>query len=418
MHHVKNGDMGKLMQEIKSGLYFTRNTRRSKLVTSIVKPELSLDEKERRYALLRKKLQKTGLSALIVYGGSQLGVPVHYLTKVWGNKMNLVIFPTIGDPIFLMPTNSGLTPEKVAAMSGWIPKENVHLSINLAVDAANLIKKLKLQNSKIGVDSYRWWPVFEQQQFAELCPKVQLVEAHRLFGEIRGPKSQEELAEMEKAIKISDLAHYTFLGDIKSGLSEEQVTKKAIDVLNERGVGDMIILIHSQPEATYPNWPGPAIITKPNPVTFSPEFSRKAGYGAQMIREYWWEEPKGIYKRMFELWAEMRKMVIKEFRPGVEITAAGKKIEDLVANYGFECDKLGHAVGISYGDAPYITAGRDEKDFMEWTILANEVYAVHPMVRCKGYVAPFTMIGDMYLVGQDRTKWMTTALPGLPEMIP
>jgi hypothetical protein len=55
---------------------------------------------------------------------------------------------------------------------------------------------------------------------------------------------------------------------------------------------------------------------------------------------------------------------------------------------------------------------------MEWTILSDEVYAVHPMVRCKGYVAPFTMIGDMYHIGKDKTKLLTTALPGLPEMIP
>ena len=137
-----------------------------------------------------------------------------------------------------------------------------------------------------------------------------------------------------------------------------------------------------------------------------------------MIRAYWWEEPEGVYKKMFELWAEMRQMIVQEFRPEVEITDAGQMIEDLVDKWDFECDKLGHAVGLSYGDAPYITAGPHERDYMEWTILADEVYAVHPMVRCKGGKAPFTMIGDMYYIGKDGTRWMTTALPGLPEMIP
>jgi len=33
-------------------------------------------------------------------------------------------------------------------------------------------------------------------------------------------------------------------------------------------------------------------------------------------------------------------------------------------------------------------------------------------------VAPFTMVGDMFFIGEERTQWMTTALPGLPEMIP
>jgi Xaa-Pro aminopeptidase len=111
-------------------------------------------------------------------------------------------------------------------------------------------------------------------------------------------------------------------------------------------------------------------------------------------------------------------MIIQEFRPGLEITQAGKKIEDLVNKWDFECDKLGHAVGLSYGDAPYITAGPHERDYMEWTILPNEVYVVHPMIRAKGGKPPFVMIGDMFLIGKDSTKWMTTTLPGLPEMIP
>lgn len=383
-----------------------------------IKLSLSLNEKERRYKLLREKLAAAGLAGIIVYGGSQLGVPVHYLTKVWGNKSNAVIFPTIGDPIMLTASNSIATPENIFQQGCWIAKENIRLSVNLAVDMARIITDLKLDGQKIGIDSFRFWPVFELQQFTEVCPRVELVEAHRLFGEVRGPKSEEELAEIRKAIRISDLAHYEFLASIQSGKTEAETSESSVALLDAKGIGDRIILIHSQPEATYPNRPGRALINYPNPVTYSPEFSRAVGYGAQMIRAYWWEEPTGIYKKMFELWADIRKQVVKEFRPGKEVTDAARKVEELIESYGFECDKLGHAVGISYGDAPYITAGPHQKDFMEWTILPNEIYAVHPMVRCKGYVAPFTLLGDMYLTGPDETTWMTTTLPGLPEYIP
>ena len=68
-------------------------------------------------------------------------------------------------------------------------------------------------------------------------------------------------------------------------MSEAEVARQANELLDAKGVGDRIILIHSQPEAVYPNRPGPAIIQYPNPVTYSPEFSRNLGYGAQMIRE-------------------------------------------------------------------------------------------------------------------------------------
>jgi hypothetical protein len=53
---------------------------------------------------------------------------------------------------------------------------------------------------------------------------------------------------------------------------------------------------------------------------------------------------------------------------------------------------------------------------MEWTILEGEIYAVHPMVRCKGFVRRL-MIG-IYATLARNTRWMTTALPGLPEYIP
>ena len=77
------------------------------------KPELSLKEKERRWSLLRNKLKGAGLSALIVYGGTQLGVPVHYLTRVWGSKLNMVIFPVDGEPILLVPSNTGITSQQL-----------------------------------------------------------------------------------------------------------------------------------------------------------------------------------------------------------------------------------------------------------------------------------------------------------------
>src|SRR3972149_999853 len=195
------------------------------------KPELSLKEKERRWTLLRERLKKAGLPALIVYGGSQLGVPVHYLTKVWGTRLNMVIFPVVGEPVFLIPSNSGQTPEGVAGQGCWIDVENIRLSSNLAADAADLITGMKLHKSKIGIDSFRWWPVFDYQAFSGLCPGVRLVESHRLFGEIRGPKSDEELAVMRQAIEISDVAHYTFLANLKPGLTELEAAAPAVEYL-------------------------------------------------------------------------------------------------------------------------------------------------------------------------------------------
>jgi Xaa-Pro aminopeptidase len=91
---------------------------------------------------------------------------------------------------------------------------------------------------------------------------------------------------MQKAIKISDIKHYAILANVKPDMSEEEVANKAVAVLGSHNVSDRIILIHSHPETTYPDWPGPTINEKTHPLTLSPEFTRRKGYGAQMIRAY------------------------------------------------------------------------------------------------------------------------------------
>lgn len=381
-------------------------------------PQLTLQEKERRWHLLRERLNQAGLAALIVYGNTQLGVPVHYLSRVWGTKHNLLIFPVQGEPILLIPSNTGTTAETLVRQGCWIAADHIHPSANPAVDAARHLTRLNLQREKIGIDSLRFWPVFEYQALTELCPQAEMVESHRLFGEIRGPKSDEELNQMRIAIQISDLAHYTFLSHLRPGMTEIEAAAPVQRLLDEHDISDRIVLIHSQPQIVYPRQPAASMIECPNPVVFSPEFTRRAGYGAQMIRTYAWEKPTGIYARMFEMWAQMRQMIAEEFRPGVEITAAAQKVEAMADEWGFECDKLGHAIGLSYGDAPYVTAAPDQRDYMAWTILARETYAIHPMIRIKGGSAPFSMIGDMYFIGEERTERMTTTLSGLPEFIP
>jgi Xaa-Pro aminopeptidase len=384
-----------------------------------VKPELSLKEKERRWSLLRKKLNRAGYAALIVIGAAQGGIaPVKYLTEVWGTPSNAVFFPADGKPVFLIPSNTAMTGAMLAKQGCWIPAEDIIPSANLSADLAKLVIEHKLQKSKIGVDSFSYWTAAGYRLFSGLCPGVELVEAHRFLGEIRGPKSDEELASIQKAITISDMVHYTFLANLRPGVKEVEVADPAVEVANSHGIADRIILINTRPEITYPYIPGQTIIEKTNPVIWGPEFTRKQGGGSQMFRTYCWEKPAGDYKRMLDLSGELRQMVIEEFRPGLEIVEAGKKIKNLVQKWGFECDKLGHAIGLSHFASPYITTGPGEQNYIEWTILEKEVYEIHPMIRAKGGVPPFIMIGDMYFIGKDRTTIMTTALPGLPEYIP
>jgi len=382
-----------------------------------MKLDLSLREKERRWSLVRERMRQGGLTAIIVYGDTRNFTPTRYLTNMYptGATQQVLFFPVDGDPIFLVSLGRA---EFFAKRMSWVPPENIYLSVNWPSDLAKHIRGLKLQNKRIGIDSYASWPTQAYLNFRELCPDVELVEVTRVLSEIRGPKSSEEISLMEEAIRIGELAQRTFLANLKPGVKEQEVVGKVEDVVRSNGVDLRLWLMSSTPELPYPDLPGENIIQKPNPVVFSSEFVRTKGYGCQVVRTYCWEEPKGEYKRMWELWKELREVIPKELRPGREITAVGAKVEDIVNEWGFECDYLGHAIGLTMSDAPYISSGPRKARYMEWTIMPNEVYVFHPMIRAKGKKPPLAFLGDMYLVGEDSTKWMTAFLPGLPEMIP
>ena len=381
--------------------------------------ELSRQEKERRWSLVRESMTQQGLAAIIVYGDNVAAreVACRYLTNmsIDCNCRHILLFSVDRDPILVVGASS--VNVYFGKKLSWIPAQNIARSFNLGEDLAKHLNTLNLQKKRVGIESPGEWPVREYMAVKELCPDVELVDATGLLAEVRRPKSSEEIKLMEEAIRIGELAQATFLANLKEGLKEEEVVGKVEDVIRANGVERRFWLISSNSELPYPWVPGQTIIRRPNPVVFSAEFQRTRGYACQVTRTFCWEEPKGEYKRMWELWKELRRMALRELRPGCGVVELATKIDDLVNEYGFECDYMGHGLGVSFFDPPAFNS-RQEREGSRLVIKANEVICFHPMVRSKGGNGPLAWVADMYLTGKDETKWMTPFLPGLPEIIP
>lgn len=381
-----------------------------------MKPELSLKEKERRWSLVKKKMAQEGLAAIVIYAndGHKRDVACRYFTNVWffATCEHMLLIPAEGEPVLLTTGDEFGT---FARILSWIPAENIIDSTNKGADLAQQLIRLGLQKERIGVDNPGGWPVRDYLAFKELCPDTELVDVTRWLAEMRAQKSQEELKLIEEAVRIGELAHRAFLANLKPGLKEEEVVAKVEEVVKAHGIDRRLWLMVNNPEIPWP-WPaGETVIRKTNPVVFAPEFARMRGYAFQAIRTYCWEEPKGELKRMFELWGELRRIVPQEFRPGRRMSEVAEKIANLVNDWGYEYYNMGHGIGLHFFEESSISP---KPLFPDWTLMPNEVYEFHPMIRNKGARGPVAWGGDMYFIGEDTTRWMTTFLPGLPEMIP
>jgi len=388
-----------------------------------MKSELTLKEKERRWSLVRQSMKEEGLTAIVSFGDEHYHVPTRYLTDYFatGGSKQALFFPLEGDPVFLMaaPRNKYFA-EKI----GWFPPENIRSTNDWAGDLARLVIEHRLHKKRIGLDSFRTWPVWDYRVFRGLCPDAELMDAGWLLMRVRGPKSAEELKLMGEATALAEGAQRTFLAHLKPGMKEEEVVAPVEAFIRAHGCHLRIWHVSSTPEYPYPDIPGDIIIRRGNPVMFNSEFTRTCGYGVQVVRNYCWEEPRGLHKRIFELWGELRRLAEREFRTGAELTQVATKAEALADEWGFECNYMGHAVGLVHAESPSISSDLGSERYIqrshgkEWIMRTNEVFCFHPMVRPKGGGAPFVWMAEMYRVGENGATWMTPFLPGLPEMIP
>lgn len=380
-------------------------------------PTLSDAERTRRWELYREKLIEKNLDGALIYGHTlqQMGSCFQYLTQIWGKDGgSMLIFPVEGEPHMVIPAYGGTA----RFTSSWVNPDYVRPTVSFAEDVADELISMGLERSRIGVDSFSTWPSRDYRVFCQMCPCVELVDMSMEFGKIRARKSEEELRIMKEDISLAEKAHTVFMENLVPGTNAAEAVAKAESVLIVNGASrDRIILTHSNPQMVYPYTPKEEIISREHPITLSTEFTMTRGGGCQVIRTYAWEKPKGNQARMFGLIDELRECVTKVFRPGVEITKAGAEITKMIEANGFQCDKLGHACGASYGELPFITSGPQQLDYMEWTIQEDEVYVVHPMIRGADGTPPFVWAGDMFYVGKKRTEWLTQFKPDAPILM-
>jgi len=380
-----------------------------------LKLELSLKEKERRWSMVRKKMAQDGLDAVIIFGNDQhlRDRACSYFTNTltYSGCEHMVLIQADGEPVFLNSSPLGTYHVK---RDSWVPAENIYESKKLGADLAKHIIRLKIQKKRIGIDNLEQWPARDYLALTESCPDIEIVDVSRWLWEMRTQKSPEELKLIEEAIRISELAQRTFLTNLKPGMKEEVVVSKVEEVIRANGVERRLWLMNSTRDLSYPGLPGDTIIQKPNPVSFSAEFQRTRAYASQSIRTYCWEEPKGDYKRMFELCGEFRRMIPEEFRPGRRMSEVAAKFDSIIEEQGFEYHNMGHGLGLNFVEEPFISPQPLNPD---WVLMPNEVYEFHPMIRTKDGKGPLAWIGDIYLIDEDSTRWMTPFLPGLPEII-
>lgn len=352
-------------------------------------PQLSLKERDRRYAAIREQLRARGVDCLIV-----AGTDLFYLT----NHLP-------GESVGLLPTDAAIPP--TVQLNG---RHLVDISPQVLLDAQDWvsdvrgnasamldrIKELHLEHGVIGLTRSRagigglGHGFYTELQAA--FPQARLEDVSDIFTNLRTIKSEEEVALIDRANRLFDIAVERVHQFARPGMRGAVVVGEANRAMVEAG-GDVESMLgfNFGPEALQnPILAELCLDREIQPgdfgtMTAHAEYRHYAGHSDAVIC---FGEPQPLHKALFEAAVHVRDVVLGQFREGVTHDSIIKTYQQACLDTGFRWSPHGqiHQYGIDVPEFPGPAfalgkpSGGGRPDF---ALRSGMIYSVSPTVVAK-----------------------------------
>ena len=375
--------------------------------------ELSLDERDGRWARVRAAMKDAGVDLLVTPPNpgfwDQLQANATYLAMVGGNNAPVsVIFPKDGEPTAIV----GPVPSASfwRAWQSWTTDVRAtHWAVGGGV--VDRLRELRVDDERIGIPGLKGSPRFPDglapSGFIDLLerefPRASFVDATDLLDGLRARKTAEERAAVGEAVAMAEAAFEVLLKEARPGIPERLLYGRMVGNLIEQGslpTNFLMWAAGSDFGFSLAPFPTGRPLRLGEPIYCEIEARGSAGYIGQITRTASLGPPSSNLEAMFALAAASVEAVIGSMK-------AGATMGEVLAIYA------GQSTGSRYRVVPVIHAralGEDRPmiifDTSDPAILGhvlceNDVYAVKVQVRdeTRGEMAFW---GESVAIGPDR----------------
>jgi Xaa-Pro aminopeptidase len=293
-------------------------------------PELSVKERDRRYAAIRKELREKKIDCAVVRGTN-----LFYLSN--GVKGELFgILPADDRPLAVIVNRRHLidiSPRVLLDAQDWVTDLKPGFDASAVIDR---IKELGYENATVGLAGGIDYKFYNRLQ--KTLPNAKIADVAEIFSEVRTIKSDEENALIDRANRIFDAAMEHVQKVARPGMTGKQIVQEAIRAMWDAG-GDL--------ESTLSFNFGP--VPAQNPILADLCLGKKiqagdigtftahaeyAGYAGHSDQEVSFGEPKPVYSEMFSAVIAIRKAVLGQVKDGATQ-------RDLITAYQKACKESG-----------------------------------------------------------------------------
>jgi Xaa-Pro aminopeptidase len=348
-------------------------------------PQLSLKERDRRWAAVWEEMALNDLDCLLVIGNDRFfgygNANVRYLTQIDGQRMGtVVIFPLQGAPVvFGTPPHMHDKPFPVyKAFNDWVSETQSMSGLQAVLDA---LKAMGYEQKNIGLVSFKGaWKsgtisYQEYQTLISQLPKAHFVEATALLDRVRLIKSKEEIEMLKRSGEIAKQKVEAMINMARPGVKEcdlfAEMVKTEISMGGEAFVFNLLAsgsvtdtehvqhLLHGRGQSlsptTRPLNKGDLIITE-----FHTSYG---GYLTGCEKSVFMGKPPKSLRRIHDVAVECLERGIEKFRPGATIGEALEAFRKPAKKAKMDYVELGfHGHGLASPEFPTMVYAEKKQD--------------------------------------------------------
>jgi Xaa-Pro aminopeptidase len=364
---------------------------------------LDLKERDRRYALIRKKMDEKDLDALIVISDAQHNQKgfARYLSN-YNNPIYgiLIIFPRMGEPKLLAPSP---LQEYWSKRLSWI--KDIESSPSFQKGLVANLRAMGLSGGRLGIVNSKIMPAEIYLDLIQHCRDATVLDAWELLEEVRMVKSDAEIELVRNSARLAELSFETAVRILKPGMTEREFIANVDRELIANGAESIFHLFSSGTDSAFPYLPTGRKMAEGDAVIMNTELSGPGGYWVQMVRTYFIGNGKEGLKRMYDILLTIRTQAMEEIQPDRKASEIAEALRKTIIDAGFDIGvNFGHALGLDVVERPLISLNDD-------TVLSpGMVITIHPHLvsRAEGVGV---WLGDTYLLSHKGVELLTPLEP-------
>lgn len=352
-----------------------------------------MNESRSRIAGLRAAMAREGLKAFLVTDG----LDRRYLTGFTGSAGRLLVLedrlPFLVDSRYYeqVPREA---PDLELERVGYQPLERL----------AAILKDAGLSEMGVQADGLT---VQELQTLEQKLPGVTLRPLVGLAAGLRASKSGSEVAAIQRAVDLVDLAMEEAYRVARPGMRERELAWRLEVFMRERGASALafdIIVAAGENGALPHHRAGERVIGEGEPIVIDMGCVVD-GYCSDLTRSFsLGPAADGDYERVYQVVDEANRAAIAGLKAGMTGKEGDALARDLIvaAGYGEQFGhSLGHGVGLAVHEGPRLAQTAEE------TLPEGAVVTVEPGIYLPGRFG--VRIEDMVVLGPDGARLLTRA---------